>query len=118
MSLLPNQFRIRDDLPVALERAEAASAERARYVPVCDWTCAQASDKPPKRVRLRLTERAEAEADDFSRTQEDRGCACFTGCAPCCWCTHPGNPMNLAEDDDAWAMGFAEAPTAPTGGKG
>lgn len=106
MALLPAQFRIRDDLPVALERVEAPAAEPVRYLPVCDWACALASDKPPKRVRLCLTEEAEAEADDFRRTQEDRGCNCFTGCAPCSWCTHPGNPLNLDEDDDAWVMGF------------
>lgn len=109
MSLLPTQFRIRDDLPVALERVEAPAAEPLRYAPVCDWSCAQASDKPPKRVRLCLTAEAEAEADDFRRVQEDRGCVCFTGCAPCGWCTHPGNPLNLAEDDDAWVMGFEGA---------
>ncbi len=110
MSLLPSQLRIRDDLPLSLERAEAPATEAVRYPPVCDWTCAQASDKPPRMVRLHLTEWAEAEADDFRRTQEDRGCVCFTGCAPCCWCTHPGNPLNLEEDEDAWVMGYEAQP--------
>lgn len=109
MALLPNVFRIRDTMPAALERVNAPAAEPVRYAPVCDWSCAPASDNPPKRTRLRLTEWAEAEADDFSRTQEDRGCVCFTGCAPCGWCTHPGNPLNLNEDDDAWVMGYPEA---------
>ena len=109
MSLLPNNFRIRDDMPMLLERVEAPAADGVRYVPVCDWTCAQASDRPPRLVRLHLTEEAEAEADDFRRVQKDRGCVCFTGCAPCGWCTHPGNPLNLGEDDEAWVMGFEEA---------
>lgn len=115
MPLLPNHFRTRDDLPIPLERVVAPPIEPVRYTPICDWTCAPVSDKPPKRMRLHLAEWAEAEADDFDRTQEFRGCICFTGCAPCCWCTHPGNPINLAEDDDAWVMGYAETRSATQG---
>lgn len=32
---------------------------------------------------------------------EDGGCRCFIS-PPCESCTHPGNPVNLDEADDAW----------------
>lgn len=107
MSLLPNAMRLPDDVPLHLGCAirqplKPQNTERQ----ASDWEKATASDKPPKRVRLRLTDEAQAEADDFRLTQEDRGCVCFTGCAPCSWCTHPGNPLNLEYDDAAWVLGY------------
>ncbi|MDE1997971.1 MAG: hypothetical protein KGI52_03475 [Burkholderiales bacterium] len=69
---------------------------------------ATTSDKPPRMVRLRLTDEAEAEADDFRRVHGDGSCSCFIN-APCGSCTHPGNPANLDEDDAAWVMGPEEA---------
>lgn len=44
---------------------------------------------------------AQAEADDFHRWHGDGNCSCHIS-PPCCSCTHPGNPLNLEEDDDAW----------------
>jgi hypothetical protein len=38
-------------------------------------------------------------ADEFEA--EDGICSCHV-CSPCDFCTHPGNPDNLAENDDAW----------------
>ena len=32
------------------------------------------------------------------------GCSCHL-CAPCGVCTHPGNPVNLAESEDLWEEG-------------
>ncbi|PMS26051.1 hypothetical protein C0Z16_27910 [Paraburkholderia rhynchosiae] len=50
-----------------------------------------------------LTPEAQAERDDFKAIgYEDRGCTCFTGCVPCGWCTHPGNPLNQDEDESCW----------------
>ena len=40
-------------------------------------------------------------SDDFYTNYNDRGCSCFIN-APCSWCTHPGNPHNLENTDDAW----------------
>lgn len=40
-------------------------------------------------------------ADDYRREHSDRGCTCFLS-PPCNSCIHPGNPENLAEDEDAW----------------
>ena len=36
---------------------------------------------------------------DFENTYES--CSCHV-CAPCDYCTHEGNPINLAETPDAW----------------
>lgn len=49
---------------------------------------------------------AENEYRDFKEEMEDCGCVCWTGCAPCSFCTHPGNPRNLEEDEDAWQTVF------------
>ena len=48
---------------------------------------------------------AEAERYQFMGL-EDRGCVCWTGCAPCSYCVHPGNPRNQEEDEDAWQEVF------------
>lgn len=40
-------------------------------------------------------------ADEFDMYYTFRGCTCFIS-APCSFCTHEGNPLNLAEDEDAW----------------
>lgn len=72
-------------------------------------------------VLKQLTEAAQYDRDEFNaRDHEygvslaDRGCICFTGCAPCSFCMHPGNPMNQAEDDDAWEEVFDDAVTRGT----
>lgn len=111
MSLLPPIFQ-RGDRLYPLGTPTRQPAAPAPAAPVHDWRFATAGDNPPKMVRLCLTDDAEAEADDFRRIgYHHSGCSCFTGCAPCSWCTHPGNPLNLEEDDSAWVMGYA------TGGK-
>lgn len=105
MSLLPSAFRIQDDFPFVLRRSIPVAAPVTKPVPVNDWAMATSSDKPPRMVRLRLTDEAEAESDDFRRVYGDGSCSCFIS-PPCGCCTHPGNPLNLEEDDDAWVMGF------------
>ena len=60
--------------------------------------------KPVKLVRLRLTDEAEAENTSFFREYRDGNCSCHIS-APCGSCTHPGNPLNQAEDDTAWVVG-------------
>lgn len=105
MSLLPNAFRIQDDFPFVLKRSIPVAAPVTKPAPVNDWAMATSSDKPPRMVRLRLTDEAEAEADDFRRVHGDGNCSCHIS-PPCSSCTHPGNPLNLEEDGDAWVMGF------------
>lgn len=79
------------------------------------------STEPAVRKVKQLTEAAQYDRDEFNaRDHEygvslaDRGCICFTGCAPCSFCMHPGNPMNQAEDDDAWEEVFDDAVTRGT----
>lgn len=48
-----------------------------------------------------LTEDALDEHLDFESEHSDRGCTCFLS-PPCSYCTHPGNPTNLMEDENAW----------------
>lgn len=48
-----------------------------------------------------LTDDAWGEHTSFMQDYEDRGCTCFSA-PPCSFCTHPGNPQNLLEDDEAW----------------
>lgn len=55
----------------------------------------------PERDGYRLAEWAEEEYFAFSSEYERRGCTCFIS-PPCGYCTHPGNPLNLEETDDAW----------------
>jgi hypothetical protein len=57
--------------------------------------------KRVKRVRLCLTDEAEAEYASFYREYGGGNCSCHIS-APCGSCTHPGNPSNQAEDDTAW----------------
>lgn len=40
-------------------------------------------------------------ADEFEDKYADSGCHCFQA-PPCGFCTHPGNPFNLEENEDAW----------------
>lgn len=49
----------------------------------------------------RLTEEAEERIAEFEKVWGDRGCTCFIS-PPCAWCTHPDNPHNVHEEDDAW----------------
>lgn len=105
MSLLPAIFlrgeRMRP-LGTPTRRKEPAPAAPASAT---DWRFATKGDGAPKLVRLHLTDEAQAEEDAFTSDCKDRGCVCWTGCAPCSFCTHPGNPANLAEDDSAWVYG-------------
>lgn len=110
MSTLPRKFGVNHgdalpSVPNAPKPAAPAPATKQPTKPMTDWSKSMPSDKPPKLVRLRLTDWAEAEADDFERSWADRGCTCFIS-PPCSYCTHEGNPSNLAEDDDAWVMGY------------
>lgn len=61
------------------------------------------------RTIKRLNEEARHDRADFEAgdaeyggiSLADRGCICFTGCAPCSFCMHPGNPLNQ-EVDECW----------------
>lgn len=46
---------------------------------------------------------AQEEANDFERLYGMGNCSCHIS-PPCSSCTHPGNPSNLAEDDEAWGF--------------
>lgn len=48
-----------------------------------------------------LTEEYQAKADSFDEYYRERGCTCFQS-APCSYCTDPGNPENLENNEDAW----------------
>ena len=52
-------------------------------------------------VERELVDWAQVELDDFESNYKWGGCSCHIS-PPCGWCTHPGNPRNLAEADDAW----------------
>ena len=49
----------------------------------------------------RLTAEAEARIAAFERSEDYRCCSCHIA-TPCAWCTHPDNPHNVHEEDDAW----------------
>lgn len=51
----------------------------------------------------------QVEADDFELSYLDRGCTCFLS-PPCSYCVHPGNPLNLEENEEAWEV-IDENPT-------
>jgi len=105
MSILPRKFDIADSLPTPPAPAPKPAAPAAPPPPPANnWTKSMPSDKPPKLVRLHLTDEAQVQEDEFRAHYEHLGCSCHIS-APCGSCTHPGNPMNLAEDDDAWVMG-------------
>lgn len=105
MSLLPALFRRTERMqPLGTTRA-AQPAEKAAAAPVNDWSFATKRDCAPKRVRLHLTDAAEAESADFHAHYDS--CSCHIS-PPCSSCTHPGNPLNLEEDHQAWVYGFAE----------
>lgn len=48
-----------------------------------------------------LKEWAKEAQAEFHHRYRDGGCSCHLN-FPCGYCTDPGNPENLAEDDDAW----------------
>ena len=58
------------------------------------------------RPGYRLTKDAEELYDCFTSEYWNRGCECWTGCAPCGWCTHEGNPHNLRESEEYWMKEF------------
>ena len=49
----------------------------------------------------RLKEEYQKVRDDFEEDYGFRGCSCHIN-PPCGYCTHPGNPTNLEETEDAW----------------
>lgn len=52
-------------------------------------------------TELVLTDADQAERDAWDENYEEVGCTCFQ-CAPCGSCTHPGNPLNQAEEESCW----------------
>lgn len=48
-----------------------------------------------------LSEHGEALQAQFHAEMSDKGCTCFRN-PPCDYCAHPGNPLNLEQDADAW----------------
>jgi len=54
----------------------------------------------PIKPDMVLTDEAQNDYDDFNSRFE--GCTCFLGHPPCGFCAHPGNPLNLNEDESAW----------------
>jgi len=66
-----------------------------------------------KRTTRVLTQDAQDDADDFYVRFADRGCTCFRS-PPCSHCMHPGNPLNLECDDNAW---IEEAPVTQSRNK-
>jgi len=60
--------------------------------------------KPPHEGWV-LIDECQEEYEDWFFMNLDRGCTCFTGCAPCSWCTHPGNPIGLNECYECWKDG-------------
>jgi hypothetical protein len=57
-----------------------------------------------KAVERELKPWAQAERDDFYDAYGYRGnCSCHIS-PPCGSCTHPGNPHNQENDDDAWGF--------------
>lgn len=58
-----------------------------------------------------LTEDAYEQWEEYRQIYENGRCYCSaTSMPPCSTCenggTHPGNPDNLLEDDDAWQQGM------------
>lgn len=49
----------------------------------------------------RLTAEAEERIATFEQEYGRAGCSCHLS-APCHWCTHPDNPINVHEEDGAW----------------
>ena len=105
MSLLPNAFRIQDDFPFVLKRSIPVAAPVTKPVPVNDWAMATSSDKPPRMVRLRLTDEAESLVSEWESMSRKYGCRCciFSSCS---LCTHEGHPISIEENDCYWVMGF------------
>lgn len=48
-----------------------------------------------------LKDWAQAERDQFDSELSGGNCSCHIA-PPCGSCTHPGNPLNQAEDEDCW----------------
>lgn len=56
------------------------------------------------RAGLVLTKRAEDERAEFYYLYGSFGwCNCFIS-PPCCFCVHPGNPVNQEETDECWTF--------------
>lgn len=48
-----------------------------------------------------LTQEGEDLLDEFNSKFRSNSCSCHIN-PPCSYCTHPGNPRNLEEQDDLW----------------
>jgi hypothetical protein len=57
---------------------------------------------------MRLTEEAELSNLEFFREYGDGNCSCHIS-PPCGSCTHPGNPVNQAEDENCWEPDLPDA---------
>jgi R67 dihydrofolate reductase len=92
------RYVLPDDVPppTGMTRAEFSA-----------WSLRVCGEAPGPVVRLHLTDFAQHDADEFHRIFRGRGCSCCVS-PPCNWCVHPGNPLNLDEDDEAWVMGVEE----------
>lgn len=55
-----------------------------------------------------LTEEYEEIYEEFRQAHDDGGCTCFLN-PPCGYCTHPGNPSNLEETEEAWVPADPDA---------
>ena len=51
-----------------------------------------------------LTKQAQDDALNFDLYYGDRNCCSCHMHPPCSWCIHPGNPINLEENEDAWEI--------------
>lgn len=48
-----------------------------------------------------LSTQAQDDRDEYEALARHTSCSCHIS-PPCGLCTHPGNPMNQAEDEEAW----------------
>ncbi|WOB06493.1 hypothetical protein [Piscinibacter gummiphilus] len=97
-----HQRRVARRAMVAKVRAWAE--ERSSFPPAPRPAPPAPPTPTPRQVRVRLTDEAEEESLDFYRRYGEGNCSCHLS-PPCGSCTHPGNPLNQAEDDSAWVMG-------------
>lgn len=102
--LLPNAFRIQDDFPFILKRSIPVAEPITKPAPINDWAMATAGDKPPRMVRLHLTDEAEDLVSEWNAMNREHGCLCCMA-PPCSLCTHEGHPISIEENDCYWVMG-------------
>jgi len=56
---------------------------------------------PPKRYGYILNKQGQEVYEDFL-SHDYQGCTCPTGHPPCSYCTDPGNPISIEENDEFW----------------